>query len=54
MQHVEIQIPSDLQEWQCPECEETFFMKAGVSPYKCAYCNYTFPRSPYRIQEEHL
>lgn len=54
MEQVEVGVPTDLQEWRCPECEELFSMQKGTTPYKCAYCNYTFPRSPYRIQDERL
>ena len=50
----EVNIPFDeaAKRFECPECGSVFYMKG--TPYKCAYCNYTFPTTPYRTQEERL
>ncbi len=38
----------------CPECDSIFFVGENFSPYKCAFCNYTFLKSPFRKSEERL
>jgi len=42
------------KEINCPDCENKFFVKEDFSPYKCAFCNFTFITSPYRKSEERL
>ncbi len=39
---------------ECPDCENSFFVKEDFNPYKCAFCNYTFVTSPHRRTEERL
>jgi len=43
-----------LEKYTCPECKHRFYMKAGKIPYKCPFCNYTFPVSPRLKQKEKL
>jgi len=41
-------------EIECPSCGKRFSYPQAKSPYKCAFCNYTFPKTPFRVQEEKL
>lgn len=45
---------SELKKYECPACKNVFFMKKDYSPYKCPFCNYTFPVTPRLKQEEKL
>ncbi|MEN3045486.1 MAG: hypothetical protein ABDH49_00640 [Candidatus Hydrothermales bacterium] len=38
----------------CPDCKNEFLVEENFSPYKCAFCNFTFPTSPHRRFEERL
>ncbi len=49
---VVLEMGENVSEYRCPECGNVFFMEK--TPYKCAYCNYTFPTTPYLRQEERL
>lgn len=44
----------EFKKWICEECFGVFFTRIDFQPYKCIYCNYTFEKSPGRIQEERL
>ncbi len=44
----------EIQWWTCPECGESFALPAGETPYKCAFCNYTFPSTERRLFPEKL
>ncbi len=46
--------PPPVRWWTCPECGETFGMLQQETPYKCAYCNYTFPSTEHRWFPEKL
>ncbi|MEO0300976.1 MAG: hypothetical protein ABIM98_03265 [candidate division WOR-3 bacterium] len=52
---IKIELDVDLKvKIKCPECENIFFVKENFSPYKCAFCNFTFISSPFRKFEERL
>jgi len=36
----------------CPDCDKVFW--ANQRPYKCPFCNFTFPSTPLIKQEEKL
>ncbi len=52
MTEVEIKPDEKAKVFTCPECGNEFL--TTKPPYKCAYCNYTFPTTPYLRQEERL
>ncbi len=49
---VNVKLDKEAKEYTCPECENKFSIVKP--PYKCAYCNYTFPSTPYLKQDEKL
>jgi len=46
--------PAGIKKFICPECGHIFYMKKGDYPYKCPFCDYTFPPTPKLQQEEKL
>uniref|UniRef100_A0A7C2P8E4 DZANK-type domain-containing protein n=1 Tax=candidate division WOR-3 bacterium TaxID=2052148 RepID=A0A7C2P8E4_UNCW3 len=48
------EIRGNFTEVQCPSCGRKFSYPVVKPPYKCAFCNYTFPKTPFRVQEEKL
>ncbi|MCK4420379.1 hypothetical protein KAW18_00175 [candidate division WOR-3 bacterium] len=44
----------ELQKYECFECKMSFYMKEKEKPYKCPFCNYSFPVTPRIKQEERL
>ncbi len=51
---VHLEPPPNLKQWHCPECGADFWMQPDEAPYKCAYCNYTFPSTERRLFKEKL
>lgn len=45
---------SKLKKFTCKSCGKEFYLEKGKTPYKCPFCNYTFPITPGLKQEERL
>jgi DNA-directed RNA polymerase subunit RPC12/RpoP len=45
---------SELKQYKCSGCGSVFCMEKGKPPYKCPFCNHTFPVTPRLKLEERL